>query len=164
MLEEASGGVLVGGKTQGAPRVRRVSEKISVSLLTSCVIWPVWGSLSAVALLSDRLAASLRVRFMLVFCTRHLWTLDLWAWLYTSSHWWIVSFKCAILAENCGWVGEGTSFRPNSFDGFRVRPDAVRVDVVVVGADFLNHCVCVLLNHGEGSIVDAGEEPRPPFG
>ena len=48
---------------------------------------------------------------MLVFCMRHLWILDLLAGLYTSSHWWIVSFKCAILADKCGWVGEGTSFR-----------------------------------------------------
>ena len=35
--------------------------------------------------------------------------------------------------------------------------------MVLVGADFPNYCVCVLLNHGEGSIVDAGEEPQTPF-
>ena len=72
--------------SRGPPRVRRVSEKISVSLFTSCVICPVWGSLSAVARCSDRLAASLKNHFMLVFYMRHLWALDLRARLYTSSH------------------------------------------------------------------------------
>ena len=53
-----------GVNSRGAPSVRRVSENISVSLFTSCVIWPVWGYLSAMARFSDGSAASFSVCFM----------------------------------------------------------------------------------------------------
>ena len=73
-----------------------------------------------------------------------------------------MSFKCAILAENWGWVEEGTSFRAWETVLMVIQSGLMRG--VVVGGYFSNHSVSVLLKNSEGSIVDAGAEIGTPVG